>query len=243
MYFLRAWGQVTVLKIYTLGHIAFAGFKDGTLSAWDLDEATQYHSHYQEQLIRTPSVTTSKFFLKETQLKIFIKVKTIALFDTGCMESGHTETITGLGVSSNGDSTSLLLTVDLTGLFLIWVCRKVKATITDEIYSQFSSAWGHVYLSLRQTIKINSLLNSPVLISGFSAWRNDDSFVEFILTTGNGFALKGMLTEGDKMVMKKYQPKGSIKASITTFDISWDLNLLLVSVTDSIIRITFPSTL
>jgi hypothetical protein len=59
MYFLRGWGQITTLKIYSFGHIALAGFKDGSISVWDMDEPTQYHSQYQEQLIRTPSVTTS----------------------------------------------------------------------------------------------------------------------------------------------------------------------------------------
>lgn len=58
-YFLRMWGKVSVIHIFVYGHVFIAGGYDGGLAIWDLDESTEYHKLYQDQVIRTATIDTS----------------------------------------------------------------------------------------------------------------------------------------------------------------------------------------
>lgn len=62
LHFLRVWGHVSALKLHMIGRMVVSGNRDGSLNVWNLDESMCYHAQYQEQVIRTPSVNTSKTF-------------------------------------------------------------------------------------------------------------------------------------------------------------------------------------
>lgn len=59
LYFLRVWGHVSALKVHMIGRLITSGNSDGSINVWDLEESISYHTQYQEQIIRTPSVNTS----------------------------------------------------------------------------------------------------------------------------------------------------------------------------------------
>jgi hypothetical protein len=145
------------------------------------------------------------------------------------MDNSHLETVKGLAVIPDGLNSSLVFSIDQIGTVIIWVCRKVKAAVPDEVYARHSSAWSRIHLSLRQTIHLSDELKEPLFISAFAAWKDENSIAEFVVCTNNGFALRGILTDEDFTPMQKYMANMEHSAAITSFDLSIELNVLLVS--------------
>ncbi len=73
LHFLRVWGHVSALKLHMIGRMVVSGNKDGSLNVWNLDESMCYHAQYQEQVIRTPSVNTSKIFFNQSNKLSILK--------------------------------------------------------------------------------------------------------------------------------------------------------------------------
>ncbi|CAG7831600.1 unnamed protein product [Allacma fusca] len=180
LYFLRVWGKVTVLRMYLLSHLVVTGNKDGSLNFWHLKEPLQYHTQYQDQVIRTPTVNTS------------------------CITGpSHTMAIRGLEIIPESKTSSMIVSVDRETSLICWSCMTIQenGSTHNPLYNH--SAWSKLRVTVRSVVNLEEAFGTPFMhVCCLDVWKTDA--LQFVIGTNAGFVGIGTLNEEIPVYQKCY---------------------------------------